>query len=569
MPTSKVRARLTANKPLILLVALVLALVLADVVWLSADRHGGAMDIDEAGYLSMSVNDYHALRQGGLEGLVRTADAQPTQAPLVPGLTAFVYLVRGRPTFLGAFAVQLLAYVIVILATYSIGSLIANRWVGLVSALATASLPIMVHYIHEYSFAVPAAAAVSVAIWAALRADWMRLRRFTVVWGVALGAMLIARTMTIAFLPAFGLMAVLQVAASPQRKRSLTGVACGLAAAVVVAGPWYLAQGRSVWQYLTSFGYGAASSQYGTRSLLSPASWLVPARGNLNEYVWLPLAVVLAAGGVALMTALVRMLLRRRLPSARTVIGSPWFYLGVVVAEGLLALQSSRNGGSAFPAPILPAMVVLAVAGLARTGVRRRSYVCVALGAVVALCLPSLIATTALNTAAGQPASVDLPGLGPTTVVDARDQYINYASAEGELNLGDLRGVKWRRANDDLMSAVDSVVGAPPRMPVVFAFVHSLVNTNTLQWEELMFQGASPAIYLLSASASGSAGYSAQLYQMLGSGHGVVLLSSDPVGMFPPVLDQMAVRGSLVKLGFALKRTTPLPDGSDVKVWAR
>ena len=84
-----------------------------------------------------------------------------------------------------------------------------------------------------------------------------------------------------------------------------------------------------------------------------------------------------------------------------------------------------------------------------------------------------------------------------------------------------------------------------------------------------MFQGASPAIYLLSASASGSAGYSAQLYQMLGSGHGVVLLSSDPVGMFPPVLDQMAVRGSLVKLGFALKRTTPLPDGSDVKVWAR
>jgi hypothetical protein len=39
--------------------------------------------------------------------------------------------------------------------------------------------------------------------------------------------------------------------------------------------------------------------------------------------------------------------------------------------------------------------------------------------------------------------------------------------------------------------------------------------------------------------------------------------------MFPPVLDQMAVRGSLAQLGFALKRMVPLPDGSDVEVWAR
>ena len=526
------------------------------------------MDIDEAGYLSMSINDYHALRQGGLEGLVRTADAQPTQAPLVPMVSSLAFRVFGRPTFIGAFAVQLLAYLIVIVTTYSIGSMLASRWVGLVAALAAASVPLMIEYTHEYIFAVPAAAAANVAIWAALRSDWMRRKRFTVVWGIALGAMLITRTMTIAFLPSFALLAAVQVVGSAQRRRSLIGVACGLGAGVLVAGPWYSAQGSTVWRYLTAFGYGAASARHGAaRSPLSPMSWLATAHRDVNAYVWLPLAVVLVAGVVALLTALMMRLVRRRLPSVRTIIGSPWFYLAVVVAEGLLVLQSSRNLGSGFPAPVFPAMLVLAVAGLAKAGLRRRSYGCVAMGIVAALCLPSLIATTGFNKAAGQ--AVDLPGLGSFTIVDARDAYLIYASQYGELNLGDLRGAKWRRANDDLMSAVDSVVGAPPQMPVVFAFDHSLVNTNTLQWEELMSHGVSPAIYLLSTSAIGSAGYSAQLYQMLGSGHGVVLLSSDPVGMFPPVLDQMAVRGSLAQLGFALKRMVPLPDGSDVEVWAR
>ncbi len=571
MPRARIWPRLAATKPLVLLVALILALVLADVVWLSAYRHGGAMDIDEAGYLSMSINDYHALTQGGLEGFARTVEAQPTQAPLVPELTALVYLVRGRPTFLGAFAAQLFAYLIVIVATYAIGSLIANRWVGLVSALATASLPIMVHYIHEYSFAVPAAAAATVAIWAALRADWMRLKRFTVVWGLALGSMLIARTMTIALLPAFGLMAVLQVAASPQRKRSLIGVACGLGAGVLVAGPWYSAQGYSVWQYLTSFGYGAAGAQYGAaRSVLSPASWMTTAQTNVSEYIWLPLAVVLVSGAVALLTCLAMRLARRPLPSLRTVIGSSWFYLGVVVGEGLLALQSSRNSGSGFPTIIFPAMFVLAVAGLARVCVGRQRHAYIALGAVAALCLPSLITTTVFNTTAGQPVTLKVPYLGSFNVVDARDDYLTYASKEGEFNPRDPGGTEWRRANDALMSAVDAAAGsARPGVPVVFAFDHSLINTNTPQWDELMYHGVSPAIYLLSAAANGEAGYSAQIDQMLGLGHGVVLLSSDPRGMFPPVLDQRVVRSSLLKLRFTLKRTVPLSDGSDIEVWIR
>lgn len=569
-PSARLRARLAANKPFLLLMILVLALACADVAWLAVYRHGGAMDIDEAGYLSMSLSDYEALQHGGLAGFVSTVDAQPTQAPLVPALSALVYLVRGRPTFLGAFAVQLLAYLIVIVTIYSIGSLLADRWVGLVAALAVASLPLMIHFIHEYSFAVPAAAAVTVAIWAALRSDWMRGKRYAIVWGIALGAMLIARTMTIAFVPAFAFLAAMHVIGSPQGKRSIIGVACGLGAAALVAGPWYSAQGYSVWQYLTSYGYGAVSNQYGgARSLLSPVSWLTTSQGDLNEYFWLALTLVLIAGAVALIAKLVGLLLRHRLPTARTMIASPWFYLAVVVTEGLLAMQSSRNAGSAFPAPIAPAMLVLAVAGLATVGAKRQWYACAALGVVAVLCLPSLVTATAFNTAAGQPVVVDLPFVMPFNLVDARDHNILLASATGELDPADLRGTKWRRANDALLAAIDSIGGVPPSMPVVFSFAHSMVNTNTLQWEERMTHGVTPAIYLLNVASNGAASYAAQLNTILASGHGIVLVCSDPVGMFPPVPDQPAIRGVLATSGFTLTRTVPLPDGADIEVWSR
>jgi 4-amino-4-deoxy-L-arabinose transferase-like glycosyltransferase len=570
LASRRVWTRLAANKPPLLLAGLVLALLAANVAWLLVNRHGGAMDIDEAGYQSISITDYNALRHGGLTGLVTAVNSQPTQAPLVPLLSSFAYLVVGRPSFVGAFAVQLLAYLIIIVATYSIGSMLANRWAGLVSALAVASLPIMVDYTHDYSFAVPAAAAATVAIWAALRSDRMRLKRFTLIWGIAIGAMVITRTMTIALVPSFALLAALHVIGSPRPKRSLIGVVLGLGAAAAVAGPWYSAQGASVWRYLTSFAYGPASAQQGVaRSLLSPSSWLRSAAWEVNSHVYLPLAVVLVVGVVALATAFMTRVVRHQLPSLRTVVGSPWIYLAVIVAGGVLALQSTRNGGSGFSGPILPAMLVLAVSAIATVRSGRRVYECVALGAVVVLCLPSLITKTGFNTATGQPVSLGLPGLGSFKVIDARDNYLAYASRMGELDLGDSRGFKWRRTNDELLSALDDVVGTAAQLPVVFSFAHSLVNTNTLLWEELMFHGVSPAIYLLTPPGKGTNGYSAQLEAMLGSGRGVVLVSTDPRGMFPPILDQAGVRAAAARAGLGLARTVPLPDGADIEIWVR
>jgi 4-amino-4-deoxy-L-arabinose transferase-like glycosyltransferase len=516
----------------------------------------------------MSIDDFEAMKGGGVIRFFSTINSQPTQAPLVPMLSSLAYSLLGRPVLMAAFCVQLAAYAIVVLTTYGIASVMGNRWASLVAALAAASLPIMVIYTHDYSFAIPATAATNVAIWAAIRSDSMRSRIFSVVWGLSLGAMLVARTMTLAFLPAFATLAVLHVALSRPRRRSLIGVLSGIGAAALVAGPWYFAEGRSVWQYLTSFGYGSASSQYGAARPLSSVSALVgSALGNVNQYIWLPLALVLCAGLVALVTLFAVRLVRRRLPPLGAVVASPWFYLAALTGEGLLALGSSRNAGSGFIAPILPAMIVLAVMALAKATESRRVWGCVALTCVAALCLPSLIASSVLNTASGQPISVHLPTLGWLTVVDARGTYLSYAQQEDELTPTDPRGTLWRQANENLLAALKGVEGASEQVPVVFAFDHSLVNVNTLGWEELVHHGLSPVIYQLVPSAATS-GYRAQLIAMVPR-EGVVLLSSDPRGMFPPILAQASVAAALRGLRFRRLASVPLPDGSSVDAWYR
>jgi 4-amino-4-deoxy-L-arabinose transferase-like glycosyltransferase len=568
-PTALPRLRpwLVAHLPLILLGILVVVLLVANAVWLWSNRHNGSFNIDEAGYLGFSLDDYYALRRSGPVGLARAVLRQPTYAPLVPALSALAYLGAGRVSLLGAFAVQLLAYALVVVTTYSIGRLLVDRWAALVAAFAVAATPAMVVYSHDYSYAVPAAAAAMVAIWGALRSDLLTRKRFAIVWGVALGAMVITRTMTIAFVPSFALLGALQVVASRRRRSSLAGLACGFAAAVVVAGPWYAAQGSTVWTYLTSFGYGAASAGYGAaRPLFSPSAWLPYARDNVNQYLWLPLTLVVLAGAVALAALVVVKVVRREL-SLRTVIASPWFYLLLVLAEGVVALMSSRNRGSGFLLPLLPVLVLLAVVALAKATQGHRPLGYAVMGVIVVLCLPSLIATTALNTT-GRPIATVVPGLGSMIIVDARGPYVLYAVQQNEFDAADPEGLAWRRANDSVVAAVHELSGAGPHLLIAFAFEHSLLNVNTIGLEEILTDGGRPTIYGLT-QAHGVAGYAKELDTLLGTQHGVVLVSSDSRGMFPPLLDQEAMRQALARSGFAKSRTVALPDGADVELWVR
>lgn len=56
--------------------------------------------------------------------------------------------------------------------------------------------------------------------------------------------------------------------------------------------------------------------------------------------------------------------------------------------------------------------------------------------------------------------------------------------------------------------------------------------------------------------------YAAELNTLLGTQHGLVLVSSNPQDMFPPLLVQNAMRAALALSGFAKRRFVALPDGA-------
>lgn len=92
--------------------------------------------------------------------------------------------------------------------------------------------------------------------------------------------------------------------------------------------------------------------------------------------------------------------------------------LVVVVAEGYLALTSSRNLGTGFALAWLPALVVLAIAGLARLPVRwlRVGSAAVAVGG----CSLAVVSAATVSSVLSDPVHVAVPGLGHQPVVDGR-----------------------------------------------------------------------------------------------------------------------------------------------------
>jgi hypothetical protein len=567
----EVRQRIVGDRPRLAVVALALLLLVVNALWIWVHRHGGDVNIDEAGYLSISLTDYHEWQVGGLPGVIGMAIHQQVQPPLVPLLSSLTYVLFGRPSVMAAFGVELLAYIAIMLLTYGIARDLAGKAGAVAAAIAVAAAPIMLDYAHVYLFALPAAAFSTAAVWAALRSHQMSSFRWSVVWGGALGAMLVSRTMTIAFVPAFILLALIHVAVSRDRLRSTGGLACGTVAAAAVAGPWWIMSGSSAWAYLTSFGYGVQSPGYGaSRTLLSWSSWVSFVGENLNGYIWLPLGLVLIFGVAALVFKLVSSLTRPRRVRARHLLGSGWFYLVVVVGEGLFALESSRNSGSGFLAPIVPAMFALAVAALVSASSGRRRVAIMAVAVVIVASTPSLVAKIALDNPTGQPVEVTVPVLGAVVVVDARSSFDIYEMSGGELDPQDASAAKWRTANvalADLVDAFSSREVGPTG--VIFAFNGYLINVNSYWLQELEDHGVSPPLDLLAPPSGPTSTYTLQIQRFLGSEHGVLLISPDRSGMFPPDVYPAAVVMAATGLGFVRDGSVSLPDHSVVDIWVR
>ena len=487
--------------------------------------------------------------------------------------SSIVSIVLGHATIVGAFAAQLLANIVLVVTTYGVARRLAGKAAGFVAAIVAAAAPVTIDYSHSYSFALPAAALFTTALWAHLRSGRLTAIGWSALWGTALGGMVIARTMTIAFLPGFLAVAVLHIVVSERKRRSLAGLGVGLLTGSVVAGPWYWAQGASVWHYLTDAGYGADSAQYGAaRSLFSWASWQQFFHDNTDKYLGLPLAVLLLGGGIALTVVVIRRF-RSDEASWRWILRSPWVVPVAVIAEGLVALMSSRNEGSGFLAPLVPAMCAVAICALFQVAADRAWRIAVIVVAVVFVAMPTYAMKSVVGGLVDQRLTwaVTVPGWGTTNVEDSSSPYQRHMA--DEYRPDDPNGAQWQPVNADVGAIVWDLTGGETRLPalVTFGFNHRIVNPNTLELSWQMARGVQFPVALMTPTIplDDVDGYSAELKGFDVFGRQILLLSCDPVGVYPPSLSCDAERRAAQGLGFHQYATVPLPDTATLQVWVQ
>jgi hypothetical protein len=390
------------------------------IIWLWRFRHGYLTEADESGYMQFALSNFDGLHDHGLISYAKTVGGRGTFGPLLPAVTALAYPVLGRGIF-GSLLVVPLFFAALVLATYGLARRIVSVPWAVVAALAVAGVPAVTDYTRLFHFAVPATACMTGALWALLKSEGLRKTRWAVGTGVLVALTMLARTMTVGYLPGLAAAAAVQALwGRTERRLRLKNLGLAAVTTVVVAGPWYIRNARSVGDNLLGTGYGEAAVRYGRHhSIVSWSFWTKELRLVAN-YTWLPLAATLTACFLAaLVSAVINRRRRRSGARARyTRRHADIAALGLVMVEGYIVLTSTRNEGTAFALPWLPLLVILAVAAAAGVAIRPAR-----IGLASAVVAASLLGLAAKSGWFGPLASVRtaaVPGFGSITVTDGR-----------------------------------------------------------------------------------------------------------------------------------------------------
>lgn len=539
--------------------------------WLVHYRLGYLTEWDESGHIANALRFTNALEDDGLTGLV-DAVIGLGQAPFVPLVTVPVDAIFGKGVFRNILVIPLFGAVLLV-AAYSIAARRNGwRW-GVVAALAIASAPVVIDYSRLYHYSLPAAAMIAATIACMLRSDGLVRRRWVLAAGLFTGFMLLTRTMTISYLP--GIAAAvggLVLAAETRRRERLVNVALGIAVTAVVAGTWYVPNAKSVASYLFFFGYGDASSVYGTSEpLLSWALWSKELK-TLLEQLYLPLAFVL----VACVLAWLAFRLRDGLPARptwsrlRAFAGTDVFVLGVVAAEGYVALTSSKNQGTAFSLPWLPFVILLAIAAAASVPARRLQLALAA--AVVAVSVVDIAMKTGEIGTLARLRSVDVPALGSVPVTDGRG-LIHREVAAGGYTLASPAGrldelhKAWLPFARQLTGWMVRYAGARGERPyVVFGSDHELNNDTRIGLAAALWFDE-PVLYDFIGLSGGD---EVETYrEKLAERDNNFLETADPGSTPDSRISRAKVEQAARAAGFRRVKSFRMPDGGTTWLWWR
>jgi hypothetical protein len=547
-----------------------LVLLALDVWWIATYRHGYPLNIDEAAYTTIGLTDWLGLRSGGLHGWWEAFQNQAPNAPLVPALTSVLYVAKAG--VLEAFGTLGGFMVLLGLAVYGIGERLVGPRLGALAGLVAMTAPGVFAFAHVYIFALPAAALLACAVYALLRSEGLRHRRWALACGMALGLMLLARTMTVAFVPGVLAAGAITLAARERDRRALArgfvNIGLLLLAAAATATVWYWHNLQPVLDYLTKFGYGDKSAEFGAKhALLSWARWTAVAEKMTQADLLLPLATLVLAGVIAAFVAAVQRVRHsgdRRvalLELARTDAAS----VGVVVATGYAALTSSRNAGFGFTLPLSVLLLPLAAIALRRF----RATIVPAIAALALIAAVNAAASSDLWSGLSEDRQLMVPGLAPLPWLNGVPYALSDIRTQvpGPATRFDDRDRGWPWADKALAALLLRLEGPPV---VAFASRSRILNTNTVQLAGVLrFHRTIPMAQLLADGGDSERGYARQLTDPRFGLPKILITMSSNAGDYAPRVTQARAEAAARRLHFHLIHTMTLPDGRLLRVWSQ
>jgi len=541
--------------------------LISGIIWIEENRIGQPLDIDEAGYQSIAISQYHALKYSGVSGWLASLCAPSIQAPLVTATTSLIYYFTGINEHV-AFLLQLLCSVGTIIITYLIATRLANSRAGIIAALLIASCPGIIFYSRSYNFVSETTLIFTCAIYSLIRSQCFTDIKWSFYFGFLLGLMPLTRTMTIAFMPGFVVGGILLVVIrNDDRLRRLCLMLSSLFIGLIVALTWYYYNGKIVLDYLQGYGYGAHANEYAIKKSRNAIINTIIILCNSAGLHFLHLLILFIS--FAIFFYWILRILSKKTKTNNTK-QSCVLSIIVIIVSSFVALQSSENVGSGFYCPIFPSIfaIIASIVINSTTNFKIQSiYIGLACTLYVITSLPYL----SLRLKIADPVDINIPYIGILKFTDGSGSLLSYLKAgkialDSDNRLTQKRGREWLEFDKILAGEIDTF--QKEKTIVVFAFRHHLCNVNTVNLQELKTRRKAFSMEMVDPALipNSLTGYENWVQSKKNCKR--IIITSSGSGTFEPLVNPVFMREALDRCGFLELAKIQSPDGQYVTLWS-
>jgi 4-amino-4-deoxy-L-arabinose transferase-like glycosyltransferase len=246
------------------LVCLVIFLTVNNIFWLQRHLLTIPPPWDQAAYLYMSLRYLHALTDGGLVAMVNEfiygSLILTHTSPLFPLTTVPLYLLFGESRLV-AYLTHSIYLLLLLWGVYSLGKGIYGHRAGMVAMFLIATFTGIVHYSRDYLLDFPAAAVVTVGIYAMIQSEEFQRRGWALLFGGMVGFALLTKSMAGVFFVgpvvyAFGCL----IRRRQLTLARLTNFLVSVSAAVLAIAVWWGPNFQAALGFLTYHGFGEGSA---------------------------------------------------------------------------------------------------------------------------------------------------------------------------------------------------------------------------------------------------------------------------------------------------------------------